>query len=226
MVYKCCVPRCRGNYENKPRVAVFSFPKSTELQQKWISAIHRENFQVTQNSKVCELHFTEDLILKHSEYFDSSTGKKYSVPLPKPRLKTGAIPSILPNCPKYLSSASCSRESGDERRKRLENRDLEIAIAASVATHAQYEQERHFVDFNGFVKCLEGIKLPNDWHLIKSESSITFVLIDVKGIPTLLCSVVVTTDLSMYLYEGKSVISKLGTRKFPLTINHLNDLIK
>ncbi|KAJ8883008.1 hypothetical protein PR048_014847 [Dryococelus australis] len=52
MPFRCCVPKCRGNYDNGPKVSVFGFPKDTNLKQKWIAAIHRQNFQSTDNSKV------------------------------------------------------------------------------------------------------------------------------------------------------------------------------
>ena len=28
MPYMCCVPNCKGNYRNGPKVQVFSFPKN------------------------------------------------------------------------------------------------------------------------------------------------------------------------------------------------------
>lgn len=53
MGFKCCVPNCRGNYDNGPKVSVFSFPKEKKLRQIWINAIHRMDFQPSQCSKVC-----------------------------------------------------------------------------------------------------------------------------------------------------------------------------
>lgn len=52
MVNKCCVPRCRGNYRNGPKVHAFSFPSNAELRQKWLDAIPRQYFQPGKHSKV------------------------------------------------------------------------------------------------------------------------------------------------------------------------------
>lgn len=52
MGFRCCVPNCRGNYDNGPRVSVFSFPKDEDLRRKWTRAIHRKNFHPSQSSKV------------------------------------------------------------------------------------------------------------------------------------------------------------------------------
>lgn len=65
MVNKCSVPRCNGNYENGPKLPVYRFPQDAELLRKWISAIPRQDFKPTPNSRVssgmismyCKLYF-------------------------------------------------------------------------------------------------------------------------------------------------------------------------
>lgn len=64
MPQKCCVPGCNGNYQNGPKVSVFGFPKDVSLRQKWLKAIPRDNFEPTNNTKVCEAHFPEGSIIK------------------------------------------------------------------------------------------------------------------------------------------------------------------
>lgn len=51
MPFKCCVPKCSGNYKNGPKVSTFSYPKDEELRKKWLKAICREDFAST-NAKV------------------------------------------------------------------------------------------------------------------------------------------------------------------------------
>lgn len=52
MPHSCCVPGCRGNYRNGPKVRVYSFPSEDSLRNQWIRAIKREDFTVTPHSKV------------------------------------------------------------------------------------------------------------------------------------------------------------------------------
>ena len=52
MPYKCCVPGCTGNYKSGPKVICFSFPSDAEEKEKWLRAIHRDDFTVTKHSKV------------------------------------------------------------------------------------------------------------------------------------------------------------------------------
>lgn len=52
MPYRCCVPLCKGNYPNGPKVSVFGFPKDVELKKHWLSAIQRKDFSPSANSRV------------------------------------------------------------------------------------------------------------------------------------------------------------------------------
>lgn len=114
MPYKCCVPNCRGNYDNGPKVSTFSFPRDELLRQKGVKAICREKFSPTNNTKVsgvvlyfilkkqldnfiffiyfyfkvCQLHFRQDEIELETSIY-TSEGKKLTAPLRHPRLKEG-----------------------------------------------------------------------------------------------------------------------------------------
>lgn len=92
MVNKCCVPGCRGNYASGPRVAVFQFPQDEDLRKAWLHAISREGFVPSKHSTVCELHFTDNDIVREKYGVDVATGNEVTVPR-KPRIRPNAIPS-------------------------------------------------------------------------------------------------------------------------------------
>lgn len=52
MVFKCCVPNCKGNYDAENKVSVFSFPKDDFLRTAWLHAIPRKDFVWTKNLRV------------------------------------------------------------------------------------------------------------------------------------------------------------------------------
>nr|CAH7742419.1 unnamed protein product [Callosobruchus chinensis] len=109
MFNKCCVPSCTGNYlSNGSKVHIFKFPKDQDFREKWLQAIHRENFQISEHSVVCHLHFVETDILHKTSEVDCKTGKTLTVNLNKPKLKPNVIPSIFPSAPSYLSKTICS----------------------------------------------------------------------------------------------------------------------
>ncbi|XP_067128685.1 THAP domain-containing protein 1-like [Centruroides vittatus] len=106
---------CKGNYATGPKVIGFSFPLDEVLRQKWISAIHGDNFVPTKQSVVCELHFHPDDIERSTSMYDPKSGKLLTVPLDQPRIKKGAVPSLLPGCPSYLSKSASKRENPEDR---------------------------------------------------------------------------------------------------------------
>ncbi|XP_023211324.1 uncharacterized protein LOC111614174 [Centruroides sculpturatus] len=127
VVFKCCAPRCRGNYKNGPCVSMFKFPSNSDIRRKWIHALARD-FNPTANTCVCELHFADEDIIKHSEYYDGKSGSLLKVPFKYPKLKDGAIPTLLPDYPSYLSSHITVREGSEEKRNCLEMENIQKAM--------------------------------------------------------------------------------------------------
>ncbi|KAJ8891738.1 hypothetical protein PR048_004273 [Dryococelus australis] len=99
MPFRCCVLKWRGNYDDGPKVSGFGFPKDTNLKQEWIAAIHGQDLQPADNSKVCELHFQSGDILRVMECYNEKTGNKLSVDLAIPKIRDNATPSMPPSMP-------------------------------------------------------------------------------------------------------------------------------
>ena len=55
MPYRCCVPRCNGNYSALSKVTEFDFPKDPELKNKLLQAVKRKYFKPSPSSKVSVL---------------------------------------------------------------------------------------------------------------------------------------------------------------------------
>ena len=70
MVYKCCMVGCGTGLTNKPEgIAVFGFPdKEEDLDRRraWVRFVNRKNFEITNKTKICELHF-EDRFIRRGE---------------------------------------------------------------------------------------------------------------------------------------------------------------
>ena len=52
MPFICCVPNCKRNYRNGPKVTVFKFPDDQDMKEKWVHAIKRKNLYPSNTSKV------------------------------------------------------------------------------------------------------------------------------------------------------------------------------
>jgi hypothetical protein len=93
----CVVPGCTSGYgtNNKfpPGVGKHRFPKKPELRKIWINAIPRKDWQPTESSRVCSLHFDDlDFFIERQ---DSNVHRKTGE-LKVRRLKTDAVPRKFP----------------------------------------------------------------------------------------------------------------------------------
>nr|CAI5819864.1 unnamed protein product [Callosobruchus analis] len=143
MPFRYCVTGCNGNYSAAEKVHVFSLRREEVLRKKWASAIHRDNFIGTKNSRVCERHFAQESIFWISSYYDK-TGKNLTIPLLRPRLKADALPTLLPNCPQYLSKTVTYRKSRDEKLLDIEKNNFMKALAESIDDFAVQKEKTLF----------------------------------------------------------------------------------
>ena len=65
MVKKCCTPGCRGNYDAKNKVRVYTLPSNEEERNCWVNSILISNFPNKPDTVVCERHFPENLLKAH-----------------------------------------------------------------------------------------------------------------------------------------------------------------
>ncbi|KAH7966211.1 hypothetical protein HPB49_014497 [Dermacentor silvarum] len=68
---RCCVPNCRGNYDNGPKVPMFSFPKD-DRREKWERAVRRDDIDIRslRDPKSIALHEEEESRNKLTSYED------------------------------------------------------------------------------------------------------------------------------------------------------------
>ena len=105
MPNKCSAPNCTNNYypSRDPYVPVFRLAsKPPELRQEWIKALHRENITDLKHIFVCVNHFREEDI-ERAYKVPNPDGTFQEIPRCQPKLRTGAVASILPGCPSYYS---------------------------------------------------------------------------------------------------------------------------
>ncbi|XP_076053922.1 uncharacterized protein LOC143032780 [Oratosquilla oratoria] len=110
MPNKCCVPHCKGNYQTGPQVSAFSFPNDEDLRARWLRAIRRADFTPTRQTKVCELHFAPEDIIRSCNFTDDG-GKHQNHRLDRPRLTSGAVPYIMPNKRSFIAATAPSRKN-------------------------------------------------------------------------------------------------------------------
>ncbi|XP_077527025.1 uncharacterized protein LOC144138551 [Haemaphysalis longicornis] len=97
----CFAPGCRTGYAGAPKASLFSAPKDAELRKQWEHNLRRLDRPLTVRSSVCERHFEPRFILR--DYVHVINGAEVRIPRGKPSLAPGAVPTLLPDLPGYLS---------------------------------------------------------------------------------------------------------------------------
>lgn len=59
MYHKCCITNCENNKDYKDKkFSLFLFPKATELRNKWLTVISKNNGKIVKpTQRICERHF-------------------------------------------------------------------------------------------------------------------------------------------------------------------------
>ena len=173
--------------------------------------------------QVCENHFQSGDIIWDTSHFDEKTGKKVSARLPKPRLRSGAVPSLLPNCPAYLSSASHVRETPASKRARLEEKHIQIAMADSIAAHNQFKKDKSFKNIEELTSKKLDFLDTSYWTLVKREGYVHFCRILEPPEHRIFLSLIINADCSVRAYAKGVEVKRLGDYKVP---SHVNDTIE
>ena len=116
MVNKCSAFGCTSVYrsdsvqhaDSDQKVTFRAYPiHDKDLCVRWIKANQRKDFVLTKYSKLCSLHFCDsDFISKRTDS-NLALRKQKSAVCEQPirrHLQPGAVPSIFPNAPEYLST--------------------------------------------------------------------------------------------------------------------------
>lgn len=97
----CYAPRCRTGQKGAPRFSMFTAPKDPKMRKVWQYNLRRLDKPLTEFSCVCERHFDPRFIIR--DYVHIINGAEVRIPRGKPKLAEGAVPTLLPDLPGYLS---------------------------------------------------------------------------------------------------------------------------
>lgn len=173
---------------------------------------------------MCELHFVPEDIERETSHFDERTGTKLTAKLKIPRLRKGAVPSLLPNCPSYLSRPPLLRESPEGRRCRKEQDAMQAAIAQSITDDAAHRETRKFSTLNELSEKL--VSLDKYWKVVKLDKSLVICNILCKPHPEIKLSVLIDNNCAVTVYADGVEMHRLGNFRIPSHVNDIDSLEK
>ena len=127
-------PQLRINYKAEGYSPIFSLSKSPEIADKWRRAICRQGAFELKSVYVCIKHFREEDIIRTFEIHQAD-GSMQPIALSKPKLIETAIPCVIPECPKYLSSTgnNPARLTYEYKEQELFDEAVRTSIAEQLA---------------------------------------------------------------------------------------------
>ncbi|KAH8022564.1 hypothetical protein HPB51_025661 [Rhipicephalus microplus] len=212
-----CAPGCNSNYAHGPKARVYRFPVDANQKTVWTRAIPHKDFAPTKYTVVCEKHFHTSDFVTTSTYQNKKTGRVLEVSLQLRRRKSGAIPSLFPNCPSYLSRpTTVVREGPEEKRLRLEGESLQKAIRQSAEAHEEEKKKNNISTFEDLLTALTSFQTNTFWTKLVTHDKVLFLSFDSQEAPTVRFSVTVSADLIVKVFVGDVQLNKLGTLVLPV----------
>lgn len=102
MPRKCSIRGCKTNYDSETEnYSTFSLPKDETLRSKWLKSIPNDLSEL-KHPVICIKHFDESCVSWTDVIYSKGERKEYPRKIPK--LAEGAVPTIFPNAPEYLST--------------------------------------------------------------------------------------------------------------------------
>lgn len=199
---KCFVPGCKSGYKTCSTTSCFfQPPRNPVLFKKWQQAIPRADRLLSQKDKVCEHHFSQDLVEK--TYKINVGGTITEVERGRAKLDPDAVPRLFPNLPKYLS-----KEVNMKRKRRASPvsvapkrvRCEQDIIIKQVGVHELTEDSEEPVSFIKLHQLSSSI-CPASWTVCASDDCISFCKLGiVNGQGRVIRSVSVSSDLKMEFF--------------------------
>lgn len=124
------------------------FYQDAESLRLWQRRIPRDG--IKSGDRVCEKHFREEEIIRSFEA-NLNDGTKFILPRVRCSLKSGAVPSIFPNCPKYLSNYSKQKRRSLPKRKINE---AENKVKKQVISLLHLTRSNVYVSISEYIICL------------------------------------------------------------------------
>jgi len=196
---------------------MFKFPKDVDVRNKWLAAIPRKNWTVTNFSRVCSKHFDK------KDFKESSTDKKAkrrqsrkSLQLLRLSLQPCAIPHIFPGLHnRYNIKTPMPRSGSALSSSRLEKENEQI--------RQQYDEfccEDKIASLDELKKKLNNLCLPVGCCSLIQSQSITihcFKSEEISNAPKLLFSLIICDNLSVVVFKQSL---KVNNKHFQHLLDH------
>ena len=185
-----------------------------EIRKQWFNALRRENISDLKHVFVCIHHF-HDNDVERTYKIPNPDGSLSEIPSGQPKLKKGAIPSLLPGCAPYYSEST----SKPTRLSFNHKEDIHFQKGIILSRESQQIEELKYriTSLAGLKEYLFHLTLPTDWYSWFSHDRI-------RIINPLQSQGNVTISIRSYISIDSSLnVSAFQEQEIPLSITTLED---
>ncbi|KAH6920747.1 hypothetical protein HPB50_028265 [Hyalomma asiaticum] len=164
----CYVPGCTSGYRKDARSSdrhFFYAPSDLGLRSAWNRAIPRADKELTTKSRVCDLHFHEQDILK--TYVHVIDGKTIEIPRGKWSLAKDAVPKVFPNLPAYLSKPPAKKRKPRREITKQTSTETPGQHNDSPCVYLEQPEGSQILDAQKLtIADMKSVELPPGWRMI------------------------------------------------------------
>lgn len=164
----CCVPGCASGYRKDASSSdrhFFYAPSDVGLRSAWNKAIPRADKELTTKSRVCDLHFHEQDILK--TYVHVIDGKTIEIPRGKWSLAKDAVPKVFPNLPAYLSKPAAKKRKPRREIMKQTSTETPGQHNDSPCVYLEQPEGSQILDAQKLtIADMKSVELPSGWRMI------------------------------------------------------------
>ncbi|KAH6919924.1 hypothetical protein HPB50_029086 [Hyalomma asiaticum] len=169
----CYVPGCTSGYRKDASSSdrhFFYAPSDLGLRSAWNRAIPRADKELTTKSRVCDLHFHEQDILK--TYVHVIDGKTIEIPRGKWSLAKDAVAKVFPNLPAYLSKPPAKKRKPRREITKQTSTETPGQHNDSPCVYLEQPEGSQILDAQKLtIADMKSVELPPGWRMITLAGS-------------------------------------------------------
>lgn len=161
---------------------------------------------------MCERHFEPHLILRESSAFDEKTGRTITCPRDKPGLVPGAVPTLLPGCPSYLSSSSLStnRPCPTSKAQSREEQHVLHALEASEESFREEDSMWACDSMDDIKNKLHLLQLDLPWTTLIHPTTLHLCFTSSDPAPCIISSINISSDMQATVSLHGALLPSVG----------------
>lgn len=164
--------------------------------------------------------------MRESSAFDEKTGRTITCPRDKPGLVPGAVPTLLPGCPSYLSSSSLStnRPCPTSKAQLREEQHVLHALEASEESFREEDSMWACGSLDDIKIKLHLLQLDLPWTTLIHPTTLHLCFTSSDPAPCIISSITISSDMQATVSLHGAPLPSVGDISLPHRVSSMRDI--